>query len=65
MMVTLPYTTRGETARVGKKTEGERIKLPLAGTTDMPQLDLAKLLEAQPKQLLEDVLRKGLEELFK
>ncbi len=61
MMVTLPYTTEGRTARVGRETRGRRIVLPLKGTVDKPQLDTAKLLEDQ-------AIQKGLElleELFK
>ncbi len=61
MSVTLPYTTKGRTARVGKETLGKRISLPLKGTIDKPELDLGKLLEEQ-------AIEKGLElleELFK
>ena len=61
MTVTLPYTTEGRTARVGRETRGRRIVLPLKGTVDKPQLDTAKLLEDQ-------AIQKGLElleELFK
>ncbi len=65
MTITLPYTTRGRTARLGGETVGQRITLPLKGTIDKPQLDLGKLLEGQLRQQLEDQLRKGLEELFK
>ena len=65
MSVTLPYTTKGETVRIGKKVEGPRISLPLRGTIDKPELDLGKLLEEQLKEQLEQQLLKGLEELFK
>ncbi|MFB0552982.1 MAG: hypothetical protein ACETWQ_06660 [Phycisphaerae bacterium] len=65
MTITLPYTTRGRTARLGRETLGQRITLPLKGTIDKPKLDLGKLLEGQLRQQLEDQLRKGLEELFK
>ncbi len=65
MTVTLPYTTRGETARVGRETRGRRITLPIKGTVDKPELDLGKLLEEQLKGGLEEQLRKGLEDLFK
>jgi hypothetical protein len=61
MKVTLPYTTEGRTARVGRETLGKRIVLPLKGTVDEPQLDTAKFLEDQ-------AIQKGLElleELFK
>jgi hypothetical protein len=54
MTVTLPYTTRGRTARVGQETAGKRITLPLKGTIDKPELDLGKLLEEQ-------AIEKGLE----
>lgn len=65
MTVTLPYTLKGRTARVGQETVGERISLALKGTIDKPELDLGKLLEQQLRQRLEDELRKGLEGLFK
>jgi hypothetical protein len=65
MTVTLPYTSRGRTVRVGREARGQRIKLPLSGTVDKPNLDVGKLLESQLKQELENQLRKGLEELFK
>lgn len=61
MTVTLPYTTEGRTARIGREILGKRIVLPLKGTVDEPQLDTAKLLEDQ-------AIQKGLElleELFK
>ena len=60
MTVTLPYTLRGKTVRVGEETD-KRISLPLKGTIDKPELDLGKLLEEQ-------AIEKGLElleELFK
>jgi len=65
MTITLPYTTRGRTARLGGETSGQRITLPLKGTIDKPELDIGKFLEGQLRQQLEDQLRKGLEELFK
>jgi hypothetical protein len=77
MVVTLPYTTRGRTARVGKEIKGRRISLPIKGSIDRPELDLGKLLEEQLKIRLEERLKeklKGqlgeellgeLEELFK
>ncbi len=65
MRVTLPYTTRGRTARVGERGAGERISLPLKGTIDEPELDFGKLLEEQLKEQLEEKLQEALEELFK
>ena len=65
MTVTLPYTAVGRTIRIGQETSSQRIKVPLKGTVDKPELDLGKLLEGQLRQQLEDQLRKGLEELFK
>jgi hypothetical protein len=65
MRVTLPYTTRGRTARVGEERAGERISLLLGGTIDEPELDLGKLLEEQLKEQLEEKLQEALEELFK
>lgn len=62
MTVLLPYTYEGRTARVGDREgqRGERIRLPLTGTLDEPQLNLQKLLELQ----LKDQLRRGIEKLF-
>jgi len=60
MRVTLPYTTRGETVRIGKEAEGVRISLPLRGTIDKPELDLDKLLEEQLKQKLKERLKEEL-----
>ena len=69
MTVTLPYTTEGRTARIGRKTRGARIVLPIKGTVDKPYLDTSKLLELQLKKTIEEegeeLLRRGLEEIFK
>ena len=65
MTATLPYTTRGRTARVGGETSGRRITLPIKGTVDAPELDLGKLLEQQIKGELENQAQKLLEDLFK
>jgi len=65
MTITLPYTAMGRTVRLGQETSGQRIKVPLRGTIDKPELDVGKLLEGQLRQQLEDQLRKGLEGLFK
>jgi len=65
MTVTLPYTVRGRTARVGRETDSPRISLSLVGTIDKPKLDVGKLLEDQLMKQLEDQLRRGLEDLFK
>ncbi len=65
MTATLPYTTEGRTARVGRDTRGRRITLPIKGTVDKPELDMGKLLEEQLKGELENQLQKALEDLFK
>ena len=65
MAVTLPYTSAGKTAEVGKETEGKRITLPLKGTLDSPELDTAKFLKEQLKNQLEEQLQKGLKDIFK
>jgi hypothetical protein len=65
MTVTLPYTTEGRTARVGRDARGNRITLPLKGTVDKPELDMGKLLEQQIKGAAEELLQKGLEDLLK
>jgi len=65
MTVTLPYTTSGRTARVGRDTIGDRITLPLKGTVTKPKLDTAKMLEQQLQKQLEEQLLKGLEEILR
>ncbi|MGE5294019.1 MAG: hypothetical protein ACM3VT_04270, partial [Solirubrobacterales bacterium] len=60
MTVTLPYTYEGRTIRVGE--QGNRISVPLTGNLKNPQLDLQKMLESQ---LRDQVLQRGLEEIFK
>jgi len=53
MTVTLPWTHNGQ-----------RIRLPLKGTVDKPQIDVSKLLEQQLQQELEKQIQKGLEKLL-
>jgi hypothetical protein len=65
MMVTLPYTIDGRIVTLGDKDLDRRITLPLKGTVDKPELDMGKLLEQELQRQTEDLLRKGLEELFK
>lgn len=61
MTVTLPYTLEGRTVRVGEEARaGARIRVPLTGTVDNPQLNLQKL----PESLLQEELRRGIERLF-
>ncbi|NIP28077.1 MAG: hypothetical protein GWN67_14695 [Phycisphaerae bacterium] len=57
MIVTLPYTMSGRTVRIGDKA-GDRISLPLGGTTDKPELDLGKLLQDQAIKGVELLLDK-------
>jgi hypothetical protein len=64
MRVTLPYTTRGETVRVGKEVKGERILLPLRGNLNKPELDLSRLLEEQLIPQLNELLEGELDDLF-
>lgn len=65
MTVILPYTSSGRTARVGRETVGERIKLSLKGTIDKPELDTGKLLEEQLKQRLQQEIFEELGNIFK
>jgi hypothetical protein len=65
MTVTLPYTADGRTVRVGQETTSRRIKVPLRGTVDTPELDVGKLLEGQLLQQLEKQLPNLLEQLLK
>lgn len=58
MTVTLPWTLRGRTARVGQEGEaGSRIEVSLTGTINNPKLDLRRLLENQIFRGLEELLR--------
>lgn len=69
MTVTLPYTTEGETARLGKETRGRRIILVLRGTLNKPEIDFGRVLEEQLRQELEERLQEklleGLDKLLK
>ena len=57
MVVTLPWTLRGRTARVDREGRaGPRIEVPLRGTISQPELDLSQMLQNQ--------LLRGLESLF-
>jgi len=54
MTVTLPWTLRGRTARVGRDRDaGPRIDVSLTGTIDRPKLDLGRLLQDQVFKALE------------
>ncbi len=54
MTVTLPWTR-----------SGQRVRLPLKGTVDKPEIDMSKLLEQQLQQELEQQIKRGLEKIFK
>ncbi len=57
MTVTLPWTIRGRTARVGRDRDaGPRIDVPLGGTISRPKLDLERFIP--------DLILKGLEGLL-
>ena len=58
MIIVLPYTSAGRTARVGQEAIGERISLPLKGTIDKPELDLGGLFEKQLNQQLKKEIDK-------
>jgi hypothetical protein len=60
MTVTLPYTTKGETARLGRETAGKRITLVLKGTLNKPQIDVGRALQEQLRQELEGQLQEKL-----
>lgn len=65
MTITLPYTLAGKTVNIHEDGGGQRVTIRLKGTVKDPELDLGSLLEDQIKQQGEELLRKGLEELFK
>ena len=65
MIVTLPYTITGDRVTTEDQASGARIKLPLTGTIDKPEIDTGRLLETQLRQELEKQIRRGLEDLFK
>jgi len=55
MTVTLPWTFKGLTAKIGsKRDKGKRIPVPLGGTVTRPNLDLTKFLE-NPEDLIKNV----------
>lgn len=57
MSITLPYTSRGGTVRVGEEPSGRLITAHIKGTPRNPELDLGKLLQ-------EELIQTGLELLF-
>jgi hypothetical protein len=69
MTVTLPYTTKGETAKLDRETTGRRITLVLRGTLDKPRIDVGKVLQEQLNQELGGQLKgkllEGLDKLLK
>jgi hypothetical protein len=65
MTVTLPYTSAGRTARIGRQTAGSRITLPLKGTVDAPKIDTSKLIQENLKGEIQNQLQRGLERLLK
>lgn len=69
MTVTTPYIVTSDfelrTVKIGEQTPNERFPLRLTGTIDNPELDWRKLVEELRKRLLDDLLKKGLEELFR
>jgi hypothetical protein len=59
MTVTLPWTWRGRTARVGREGQaGARITVPLRGTVNKPEMDTSQFLQQQLFKGLEDLLRR-------
>jgi hypothetical protein len=59
MTVTLPWTWRGRTTRVGQEGQaGARITIPLRGTVNKPEIDTSQLLQQQLFKGLEDLLRR-------
>jgi len=69
MTVTVPWTLEGETARTGRSTKGERVSLPLMGTTDKIKIDTAALLKLQLQKQLKkrigDEILKGIGDILK
>ncbi len=57
MTVTLPYTLKGRTVKVGRESQASRIQIPLIGTVDQPELDLSGLIQHQFQNLLQDLLK--------
>ena len=59
MTVTLPWTWRGRTTRVGRGGDaGARITIPLRGTVNKPEMDTSQFLQQQLFKGLEDLLRR-------
>jgi len=73
MNVITPYVLtedfKLQTVKVDEATTAERIKLPLIGTIDRPELDWGKLteelLKQQFRQQLQEKVLEGLEGLLK
>lgn len=69
MAIISPYVLTSdfkiETVKIDDKTTAKRISLPLGGTIDNPELEWSRLLETIFNQHGEEILRRGLEELFK
>ena len=63
MTIVLPVTIQGRSAQDSQSAN--RVALPLKGTLDSPQLDLGKLLQENIRRQGEEILRKGIEDLFK
>jgi len=59
MTVTLPWTWRGRTTRVGREGDaGARITIPVRGTVDKVEIDTSQFLQQQLFKGLEDLLRR-------
>lgn len=63
MTVTLPLTY-GKVLGTGDESTS-RITLPIEGTLDNPKINEGRLIEDAGKKLLEDQLKKGLEDIFR
>jgi hypothetical protein len=64
MTVILPLTVALKTAKVGGDSD-MRIPVPIGGTLDNPTIDFRSLIEEAGKKLIEDQLKKALEDIFR
>lgn len=64
MDIQLPLTLSGEIVKAGDSA-ANRITLPIEGTLTSPKINTAKLIEKQGQKLIEDTIRKGLDNLFR
>ncbi len=64
MTIELPWSILGQTATVGKDTQG-RIAIPIEGTLDNPKINLAELIKKTTESVIKDVIKGELDNFLK